>query len=116
MTKDKGQQDNIDLLVQRQRTVLDMVTELAYGHSVFYLDYTYDPPEFIFKTFEPSAALKHTFEESPERKIRLYDHRNGKVSVIRSAVWKDTLQIKENPAPGASTYSNSLVYSTQFSV
>jgi len=34
MTKDKGQQDNIDLLVQRQRTVLDLITMGIQGDGI----------------------------------------------------------------------------------
>lgn len=68
-------------------SVLDMLKDLAKGHSVFYINE--DDGYFYFKSAEPSSTEQHQFLEENNRKIDISAWREGIDRQITKWYWDD---------------------------
>lgn len=73
---------------QYDGSVLEMLEDLAKGHSIFYI--SPDDNFFYFKPVEPTAAVKFEFLEDSNRKLKISGFREGIDRVINKWYWEDT--------------------------
>lgn len=91
----------VDLTAFEQGTkVLELLKELAKGHSVFYVD---TDGVFKFQPVEPNAEIAAEFGSAPERKLKVYDYRTGSERVIEKFYWEDSTEKFEVPVPKFNT-------------
>lgn len=78
---------SIDVSVYED-SVLDMLEDLAKGHSIFYID----PNDnyFYFKPVEPTSSVMYSFLEENNRKIEISNYREGVDRQITNWYWEDT--------------------------
>jgi len=69
-------------------SVMEMLQDLAKGHSIFYIDPTNN--YFYFKPADPTAAVQYSFLESNNRKLDIYSYREGVDRQITNWYWDDT--------------------------
>ena len=69
-------------------SVLDMLQDLAKGHSIFYIDP--DDNYFYFKEALPTTATQFEFLEQNNRKIKISGYREGVDRQINKWYWADT--------------------------
>lgn len=87
----------VDLTEFEQSTkVLDLLKELAKGHSVFYVD---TDGIFKFKAVEPNTSVIAEFGSMPERKLKVYEYRTGSERVIEKFYWENSTEKFEVPVP-----------------
>ena len=80
---------NLNLsLISEDVKVIDLLSDLAKGHSVFYVR----SGKFYFQPALPTSVVKHYFPTSPEKKIQVYDFNQGSVSVIENWFWEDSTE------------------------
>jgi len=71
----------------KDSTVLEMVQDLAKGHSIFYID-----PEdnyFYFKPADPTATVVHEFLEANNRKLDISKWREGIDRQVTNWYWEN---------------------------
>ncbi|MCA9405046.1 MAG: hypothetical protein KC684_00780 [Candidatus Omnitrophica bacterium] len=78
---------SIDVSVY-EGTVLQMLEDLAKGHSIFYIN----PSDnyFYFKEVEPTASVQYEFLERNDRKIDIGSYRQGIDRQVTHWYWSDT--------------------------
>lgn len=69
-------------------SVLDMLQDLATGHSIFYVDP--DDGYFYFREALPTDDVKFSFLEKNNRKLDVSQYREGKDRQITAWYWSDT--------------------------
>ena len=83
---------------QYEGSVLEMLEDLAKGHSIFYVN-----PEdntFYFKAVTPTAAVQFSFLEDNNRKLKISKFREGVDRQITNWYWEDTaISSVKSPAP-----------------
>jgi len=78
---------NLNLsLIPDDKKVIDILKDLAYGHSVFYVK----NGAFYFRPAKPTSVIKHLFLASPDKKLDVYDFNQGSKKVIEKWFWEDT--------------------------
>jgi hypothetical protein len=83
---------------QYDGTVLEMLEDLAKGHSAFYIDP--DDNYFYFKEVLPTDAVQFEFLEENNRKIEISKYREGIDRQITHLYWEDTaLSATKSPEP-----------------
>jgi hypothetical protein len=96
-----GVNATIDLSVYSASTsVLDVLKDIAKGHSAFYIDVNNN---FIFKAIEPTESKQATFDYSPERKLKIYDYSSGSERVIEKFYWDESSEKFEVEVPRYNT-------------
>lgn len=70
-------------------TVMDLLKELAKGHSIFYVD---TDGVFRFQVVEPNVDVAAEFGMLPERKLKVYDYRSGSERVIEKFYWEESAE------------------------
>ena len=81
-------------------SVLDMLQDLAKGHSVFYVDQ--DDGFFYFKPATPTAAIQHSFLEANNRKLDISAWRDGVDRQVTNWYWDEQdidISAESDPAP-----------------
>lgn len=79
-------------------SVLEMLEDLAKGHSIFYVDP--DDNTFYFKAVEPTAAVQFEFLEENNRKIEISNYREGVDRQITHWYWEETdISAVSSPIP-----------------
>lgn len=78
---------NIDVSVY-DGSVLDMLEDLAKGHSIFYIDP--DDNTFYFKPVNPTSSVVYSFLERNNRKLKIANFREGVDRQITNWYWQDT--------------------------
>jgi len=73
-------------LIDPETKVIDLLRELAFGHSIFYVK----DNVFYFRPAKPTSVVKHFFLNSPEKKISVFDFNQGGKNVIEKWFWSDT--------------------------
>jgi len=76
--------------------VIDILKDLAKGHSIFYVDKN---DSFHFKPVEPTENVVMVLGLSPERKLKVYDYRSGSERVIENFYWENGAEKYEKPVP-----------------
>lgn len=69
-------------------SVMDMLQDLAKGHSIFYVDPTDN--YFYFKPANPTAAVQYSFLESNNRKLSISTYREGVDRQVTGWYWDDS--------------------------
>ena len=69
-------------------TVLQMVEDLAKGHSIFFINP--DDNTFYFQPITPTASVQFSFLEDTNRKLKISKFREGIDRLINKWYWKDT--------------------------
>jgi hypothetical protein len=88
---------NIDVSVYED-SVLDMLEDLAKGHSVFYINPTDN--YFYFKEASPTVTVQYSFLEQNNRKISISKYREGVDRQINKWFWEDTdISAVQSPEP-----------------
>lgn len=90
---------NIDVY-QYDGSVLEMIEDLAKGHSIFFVDP--DDNYFYFKAVEPTSSVQHSFLEMNNRKLDISSYREGVDRQITHWYWEDTdpiISAVKTPAP-----------------
>lgn len=77
---------NIDVSVY-DGSVLEMLEDLAKGHSIFYIDP--DDNYFYFKPADPTATVQYSFLEENNRKLEISSFREGVDRQITNWYWAD---------------------------
>lgn len=96
-----GVNATVDLSVYSESdSVLDVLKDLAKGHSAFYIDIDNN---FYFKAVEPSTEKKANFDFTPERKIKVYEYVSGSERVIEKFYWEDSTEKFEVAVPRYNT-------------
>lgn len=94
---DAGYNATVDMSEFEQSTkVMDLLKELAKGHSVFYID---TDGIFRFQAVEPNNTVAAEFGSLPERKLKVYDYRTGSERVIEKFYWENSTEKFEVPVP-----------------
>ncbi len=75
-------------------SVMDVLSDLAQGHSVFYID---NNGAFNFKAAEAKSGIKAILDSAPERKIKVYDYKTGSERIIEKFYWEDSTEKYESP-------------------
>ena len=87
-------------------SVLEMLQDLAKGHSIFYIDP--DDNTFYFKKVEPTAAVQFQFLENNNRKLSISKFREGVDRQITHWYWEGTsissIKFPEPVNPKSSTF------------
>ena len=79
-------------------SVLEMLEDLAKGHSIFFIDP--DDNTFYFKAVEPTASVQFSFLEENNRKVKIASYREGIDRQITNWYWNDTaISSIKIPAP-----------------
>lgn len=78
---------NIDTSVYTG-SVMEMLQDLAKGHSIFYIDP--DDGFFYFKAATPTSATQYEFLESNNRKLNISTYREGVDRQITNWYWDDS--------------------------
>lgn len=92
-----GYNATVDMTQFEQSTkVMDLLKELAKGHSVFYID---TEGIFRFQAVEPNVDVVADFGSFPERKLKVYDYRTGSERVIEKFYWENSTEKFEVPVP-----------------
>ena len=73
---------------QYDGTILEMLQDLAKGHSIFFVDP--DDNTFHFKSADPTTSVQYQFLERNNRKISISSYREGVDRQITNWYWKDT--------------------------
>jgi len=73
-------------LIEPDTKVIDLLKDLAFGHSIFYVKNNV----FYFRPAKPTSVVKHSFLTYPERKLAVYDFNQGGKNVVEKWFWKDT--------------------------
>jgi len=73
---------------QYDGTVMEMLEDLAKGHSIFYINP--DDNTFYFKEVEPTPTVQHSFLEENNRKLKISGFREGIDRQITHWYWADT--------------------------
>lgn len=68
-------------------SVLEMLEDLAKGHSIFYIDP--DDNYFYFKPADPTPTVQFSFLEENNRKLELSSYREGVDRQITNWYWED---------------------------
>jgi len=85
-----GYNANIDVSEYDQSdTVMDVLSDLAQGHSVFYID---NDGYFNFKKVEANTGIKAVLDSAPERKVQVYDYKTGSERIIEKFYWEDSTE------------------------
>lgn len=74
-------------VTQYEGSVLEMLEDLAKGHSIFYIDP--DDNYFYFKEAEPTPTVQYSFLEENNRKIDISSYREGVDRQITHWYWSD---------------------------
>ena len=82
-------------------TVMDVLSDLAQGHSVFYID---NNGYFNFKKVEANSGIKAVLDSTPERKIKVYEYKTGSERIIEKFYWEESTEIYES---GKNKYNTS---------
>lgn len=83
---------------QYEGNVLDMLQDLAKGHSIFYIDA--DDNTFYFKPADPTSTVKFSFLEQNNRKLEISAYREGIDRQITAWYWNNTsISSISSPAP-----------------
>lgn len=69
-------------------TVFDLFQDLAKGNSIFYVDP--DDNYFYFVDPTPTVAVKYSFTESNNRKIKIYNYKAGADRQFDQWYWEDS--------------------------
>ncbi len=69
-------------------SVLEMLEDLAKGHSIFYINP--DDNTFYFKAIEPTATVQFSFLEDNNRKLKISGFREGVDRLINKWYWEGT--------------------------
>lgn len=69
-------------------SVLEMLEDLAKGHSIFYINP--DDNTFYFKSIEPTVAVQFSFLEDNNRKLKISGWREGVDRLINKWYWEGT--------------------------
>lgn len=77
---------NIDVSVY-DGSVLEMLEDLAKGHSIFYIDP--DDNYFYFKPADPTVTVQYSFLEENNRKLEISSFREGVDRQITNWYWSD---------------------------
>lgn len=75
-------------LTQYDGSVLEMLQDLAKGHSIFYVDP--DDSYFYFKEALPTETVQYSFLEMNNKKISISKYKEGKDRQITQWYWSDT--------------------------
>jgi len=81
-------------------SILEMMQDLAKGHSIFYVDPTDN--YFYFKPAEPTSAVQYEFLEQNNRKLDISNYREGVDRQITNWYWDDSsvsISSEAFPAP-----------------
>lgn len=81
-------------------SVMEMMQDLAKGHSIFYVDPTDN--YFYFKPAEPTSTVQYEFLEQNNRKLDISNYREGVDRQITSWYWDDQdvdISAEAFPAP-----------------
>lgn len=79
-------------------SVLNMLEDLAKGHSIFYVNP--DDNTFYFKAVEPTVSVQFSFLEDSNRKLKISGYREGVDRMINRWYWNDTdISSVTSPAP-----------------
>ncbi len=78
---------SIDVSVY-EGSVMDMLQDLAKGHSIFYIDP--DDGYFYFKPADPTASVIYSFLETNNRKLEISSYREGIDRQVNQWYWEDT--------------------------
>lgn len=79
-------------------SVLEMLQDLAKGHSIFYIDP--DDNTFYFKSAEPTPSVVYSFLEENNRKLSISNYREGVDRQITHWYWDDTnISAIKDPEP-----------------
>lgn len=85
-------------VTQYEGSVLEMLEDLAKGHSIFFVDP--DDNTFYFKAAEPTAAVQFSFLEDNNRKLSISGYREGIDRQITHWYWSETdIFAIKNPEP-----------------
>lgn len=88
---------NIDVSVY-EGSVMEMLEDLAKGHSIFYVDP--DDNTFYFKPADPTPAIQFEFLEQNNRKLDISNYREGIDRQITHWYWANTaLSAIKSPLP-----------------
>ena len=82
-------------------TVMDVLSNLAQGHSVFYID---NDGYFNFKKIEANSGIKAVLDSAPERKIKVYEYKTGSERIIEKFYWDESTEKYES---GLNKYNTS---------
>lgn len=69
-------------------TVLEVLENLAFGHSIFLIDSS--DSYFYFKTVTPTATVQYQFKDVLEKRIKIDKYMTGADKVIEDWYWEDT--------------------------
>jgi len=69
-------------------TILEVLQNLALGHSIFYIDPTDN--NFYFKAITPTVAVQYEFKDILAKRIKIDKYMTGADKVIEDWYWKDT--------------------------
>lgn len=87
-------------------SVLEMLEDLAKGHSIFYIDP--DDNYFYFKPADPTSAVQYSFLETNNRKLEISSYREGIDRQVTHWYWKETsissIKVPEPVNPRSSTF------------
>jgi len=75
-------------VTQYEGSVLEMLEDLAKGHSIFFIDP--DDNYFYFKAAEPTSAVQFSFLEENNRKLEISSYREGVDRQITHWYWEET--------------------------
>lgn len=78
---------DIDVTEYSDSTVLEMMQDLAKGHSIFYIDP--DDGYFYFRPADPTASIQHEFLEANNRKLSISAYREGLDKQVTNWYWQD---------------------------
>lgn len=88
---------SIDLTVY-EGSVLEMLEDLAKGHSIFYIDP--DDNYFYFKPADPTATVQFSFLETNNRKLKISSYREGVDRQVNKWYWEATeISAVDTPEP-----------------
>ncbi len=73
---------------QYDGTVLEMIEDLAKGHSIFFIDP--DDNTFYFRPIEPTSAVIYQFLEKNNRKLKISRFREGVDRQVTNWYWGET--------------------------
>lgn len=94
---DAGVNANVDISEFDVGTkVLELLKELAKGHSIFFVD---NAGVFHFQQVEPNEDVAADFGLTPERKLKVYDYRSGSERVIEKFYWEESTEKFEVEVP-----------------
>lgn len=78
---------SIDVSVY-EGSILEMLEDLAKGHSIFYVNP--DDNTFYFKPADPTSSIQHSFLEENNRKLKISGYREGVDRQVTHWYWEDS--------------------------